>query len=61
MADIGLSEAPYKAQLDEIRIRKDGIYNFYGNSEQLETLSLEQWTKEGHGCPRFGVLFDDKG
>lgn len=48
-------------KLSEIRIRKDGIYNFCGNSEKLETLSLEEWKREGHGCPRFGVLFDDKG
>lgn len=48
-------------KLSEIRIRKDGIYNFCGNSEKLETLSLEEWKREGHGCPRFGLLFDDKG
>lgn len=46
--------------LDEIRIRKDGIYRYH-DGEKINILTLNDWIKAGHVTPRFGVVFDEKG
>jgi len=49
--------------LDEIRVRKDGLYR-YGNSNNtygFDILSVDQWINNGYFTPRWSVTFDNKG